>query len=109
MGKDQSMFLFQGEYEIARRLVTDPMSVAHPFVLFPLFGQMLLLITLFQKTQSKLLTYAGIACLGLLLGFISFIGIISLNALIFASTIPFIFTAVYTIWTIRRRTNNSRV
>jgi len=97
-GKDQAMFLFQGEYEIIQKLIADPMSVAHPFVLFPLFGQILLLVTLIQKKPSKWLTYAGIVCLGLLLGLICFIGIISFNWRIFLSTLLFIFTAIYRIW-----------
>lgn len=100
-GRDQSMFLFQGEFEILQKLFTDPMSVAHPFVLFPLFGQILLLVTLFQKKPSKWLTYAGIVCLGLLLGMICFIGIISFNWRIFVSTLPFIFIAIYRIWSDR--------
>jgi len=100
-GRDQAMFLFQGEYEILKKLFADPMSVAHPFVLFPLFGQILLLITLFQKKPSKWLTYAGIVCLGLLLGMICFIGIISFTWRIFLSTLPFTFTAIYRIWSDR--------
>jgi hypothetical protein len=95
--RDNSMFLFQGEFDILRRLFTDPLSVAHPFVLLPLFGQTVLLISLLPKVPHRLLTYSGIACLGLLLGFICFIGIISLNWKIFISTLPFLFTAVYTI------------
>ena len=96
-GRDNAMFLFQGEAEILRRLFSDPMSVAHPFVLLPLFGQMILLISILPRVPHRLLTYLGIACLGILLGFVCFIGVISLNWKIFLSTLPFLFTAVYTL------------
>jgi len=96
-GRDNAMFLFQGETEILRRLFTDPMSVAHPFVLLPLFGQIILLISLLPRTPHRLLSYVGIACLWLLLGFVCFIGVISLNWKIFVSTLPFLFVAVYTL------------
>jgi hypothetical protein len=101
-GRDNSMFLFQGEFEILKKLFSDPLSVAHPFVLMPMAGQLILLITLLPGVPRRLLTYLGIACLGLLLGFICIIGAISLNLKIFASTLPFIFVAVYTIGSYRK-------
>ena len=61
-GQDMSMFLFQGELDVISKLFTDPLSVLHPFTLLPLLGQILLLITLFQKNPSKVLTYVGIYC-----------------------------------------------
>ena len=96
-GRDNAMFLFQGEMEILRRLFNDPMSVAHPLVLLPLFGQIILLISLLPRVPHRLLTFLGIAGLGLLLGLICFIGVITRNPKVFLSTLPFIFTAVYTI------------
>lgn len=96
-GTENQMFLFQGEGEVLSRLVTDPLSVAHPFTLLPLFGQIILFITLFQKRPSKIMTFIGLACLGVLLLFISFVGIISMNYKIFLSTLPFIITAILTV------------
>ena len=93
-GKENHTFLFQAEAEVLSKLLQDPLSVAHPLTLLPLFGQVLLLITLFQKKPSKVLTFMGLGCLGLLLFFISFIGIISFNWKIFLSTIPFVITAI---------------
>jgi len=77
-GKDQHMYLFQMEVELIRKMFIDPISVLHPFTLLPLFGQLLLFITLWQKQVSKRLTYLGIGCLGLLLLliFIPFINIL---------------------------------
>lgn len=90
-GKDNSSFLFEAEYEVVRLLLTDPAEAAHPFSLLPLFGQILLLITLFQKKPGRGLTLVGIACIGLLLLFMFFIGIVGPNFRILASTLPFLF------------------
>lgn len=101
-GADNRTFLFQAEWEVLRRLSSDPLSVIHPFTLVPLIGQILLLITLFQRRPGAVLTLVGIACLMLLLGLVCFIGLISLNGKIFASTIPFLTLAVYAIFSIWR-------
>lgn len=97
------LFLFQAEGEIFSKLITDPKSVIHPFILLPIIGQVLLLITLFQKTPRKVLTYISIGSLGLLLAFMFIVGMMSLNFKIIISTIPFLVTAVYTIVYYRKR------
>ncbi len=102
-GIDNKSFLFEGEYEVLSKLFKDPKSAAHPFTLIPLLGQILLLITLFQKKPDKMLTYAGIACLGILLGFMFCIGIVSLNFKILMSTLPFLTTVIYTILHFRKQ------
>lgn len=96
-GGDNHVFLFQGESEIIIKLFTNPASVIHPFILLPLVGQILLLITLFQKSPGKILTYFSITSLGLLLGFMFVIGLLIMNFKIVLSTIPFMITAVLTI------------
>jgi hypothetical protein len=90
-------FLFQVEGEILSKLFSDPVSVLHPFTILPLAGQIILIITLFQKKPGKALTLIGIAALGLLLGLMFFIGIIDVNWKILLSTIPFWLVAVITI------------
>jgi len=47
------LFLFQAEADIIKKLITDPKSVMHPFILLPIIGQVLLLITLFKKHLLK--------------------------------------------------------
>ncbi|MFY7936706.1 MAG: hypothetical protein ACOVOQ_04970 [Flavobacterium sp.] len=96
-GKTNQLFLFQAEAEIVLKLIYNPGSVFHPFVVLPLFGQLLLLITLFQSTPNKILTFISIGSLTLLLGFMFLIGVMSLNLKIICSTIPFLVTAVLTI------------
>ena len=94
--RNNHLFLFEAEIEIFSKLFTSPKSVIHPFIVLPIISQFLLLFTLFQKTTSKKLTYISIFGLGILLGFMLFIGIISLNYKIALSTIPFIVVSIVT-------------
>ncbi|WP_268034686.1 hypothetical protein [Algoriphagus sp. PAP.12] len=88
-GDDQSSFLIQTELEIFTKGIEDPVSVLHPFTLIPFIGQILLLISLFQKAPKKWLVIAAIIGLGLLFGLILFIGIIGPNLKILFSSLPF--------------------
>lgn len=96
-GGNNHIFLFKAEAEFFLKLFADPISVIHPFTILPLVGQILLLITLFQKTPNKTLSFISILGLGLLLGFIFIIGLMSLNFKVIISTIPFIVVSVLTI------------
>lgn len=94
-GGGNNMFLFQGEWQVLSKLFSDPKSVIHPFTLMPMLGQLLLLIALFQKTPNKTLTYTGIGLISVLLLFVFFVGIISLNYKIIISILPFLIAAFY--------------
>lgn len=96
-GGGNQVFLFKAEFDIIRKLLTDPASANHPLIILPMLGQLLLLITLFQKNPLKLLVYSGIICLSLLLGFMFFIGIIGSNYKIACSIIPFIITVIFAV------------
>ena len=89
-GKGNHQFLAQAEFEVVTKLLTNPISVWHPFTLFPMIGQFLLVATLFQPTPSRLLTVIGIVCLGVLLGFMFVIGLLGLHFKIMISTLPFV-------------------
>lgn len=104
-GKNNSSFLYAGEFEVFKKLFTDPGSIVNPFIIAPLIGQILLLVTLFQRLPNKYLTYSGIACLSLLLGLMTFIGIIDLNFKILISSLPFIITSFLSIRELRRLKN----
>lgn len=95
-GSDRQMFLFEGEWDVLQKLWLDPVSVAHPFVLLPLAGQGLLLVSLFRKQPGQWLTLVGMGCLGLLLGFMALIGILGFRWRIVLSTLPFLIVAVLT-------------
>lgn len=90
-------FLYEAESDLFTKLFSDPRSVLHPFILLPLLGQVLLLTTLFQKAPNKRMIYFSIGCLGLLLGFMLFIGLYTKNFRIVVSTIPFLVTALFAI------------
>lgn len=96
-GGNNAAFLFSAEAEIISKLIRHPSEVLHPFTVLPLLGQMLLIITLFQSTPGKKLTYTAIAFIGILMIFILFIGMIGMNLKVAASVIPFIVLSVFTI------------
>ncbi|MCE1197518.1 MAG: hypothetical protein LWW85_00995 [Marinilabiliales bacterium] len=96
-GNHYHTFLIQAEVDVLSKLFADPLSVLHPLTVAPMIGQILLLITLFQKVPSRVLTFVSMGCLGLLLGLMLFIGVISLNFKIILSTLPFVLIAVWTI------------
>jgi hypothetical protein len=97
-GGDNRMFLCEGEWQILSKLFSDPLSVLHPFTLLPLIGQVLLVVTLFQKQVSSLLTFLGMSGMGLLLLFMFIIGVVGLNYRIALSVLPFLIVAALTIW-----------
>lgn len=92
-GKENHCFLIEIEFKIFKKLFIDPVSLIHPLIILPLLGQIILVVTIFQKKLNKTLTYIGLFGIGILATIIFFIGIISLNHKIFISTIPFIFIA----------------
>ncbi len=93
-GQDNTSFLFEVEYLVLKNIFTTVESVLHPFILIPLFGQIILFFTIFLKKPYRYLTYIGIVSLSLLLGFMFFIGIFSYNLKILISTLPFLLTVL---------------
>ncbi|MCB9235579.1 MAG: hypothetical protein H6581_28240 [Bacteroidia bacterium] len=102
-GRDNHSFLFQMEGELLAKLITEPKTVMHPFTLLPLAGQILLLITLFQKRPRRLLTWLGMVGIGLLLFMILLVGTLSFNWLILGSALPFWLVVVWAIVFMRRQ------
>lgn len=82
-------FLILMQYEIIFGKYFDLKNFFHPVILLPLIGEILLIITLFQKKISKVLLFTGMACLSVIMIIIFVVGIASLNIKIFASSIPF--------------------
>ncbi len=95
-GGGNNTFLLNGEIDVIKKLFTDPSKAIHPFTIIPLIGQIILLFTLFQKQPAKWLTFTGMGCIGLLLLFIFFIGLLGGNVKILFSTLPFVITCVLT-------------
>ena len=96
-GEGNNQFLFQVETELFSKMLKDPGSLLHPFVILPLVGQIILIFTLFQKQPSRMLTYVAMGGIGLLFLLMCFIGIIGANFKIILSTLPFLITAVLVI------------
>ena len=91
---NNQLFIFEAEMEIILKLFTDTNSVIHPLIIIPIGGQILLVVTLFQKKANKIMTYLSIAMLGCLLYLMLFIGIFSFNYKIIISTRPFLFISI---------------
>lgn len=106
-GGDNRLFLFQAEYDVFRKLLSNPGDVIHPFTLLPLLGQVCLVIALFQKSPSRMLVFTGIACVGLLLVFIFFIGVVGPNFKMLVSAVPFLVLSV--VFIMGRGIRNSRI
>ena len=96
-GSDQSDMLIFMEWDLLSILVTDPLSALHPFTILPMLGQILLLITLFQKEPSRKLTYIGMGCLALLLLMVLLVGFLSMKLMIIASALPFVVIGILTV------------
>ena len=92
-GNDNSAFLFQVEYLIFTRNASAE-SFMHPLVITPFIGQLLILISLFITGPSPGLTLTGIVMLSILILLVLFVGILSTNLAIIASTMPFIIISV---------------
>jgi hypothetical protein len=103
VGNRQQYILFQAEAEVFRKFFVNPLNVIYPFVLLPLFGQMVLVFTLFQKTPNRVLSLTGLSALSILMLLIFFIGIISFKWKILASSLLFIITGVFAVRVYRKK------
>lgn len=101
-GGDNHAFLGQTEFQLLFQQ-EGFQNFMHPFVLLPLTGQFLLIVTLFQKPPSKILTYVALALLSMLLLFIFLIGIMNLNVAMILSAIPFMVTGILILRTYRTK------
>ena len=81
-------------------------SFMHPFVLVPLTGQLLLFITLFQKSPDKVLSYIGFGALSVLILFVFLIGLFGGNFKIAFSALPFLVTGVLMMRVYRKKRLN---
>ncbi|HMM81418.1 MAG TPA: hypothetical protein PKC65_15480 [Pyrinomonadaceae bacterium] len=102
-GGDNAAFLAEAEAEVLKRLLTEPTAVLHPFTVLPLVGQVLLVVTLFQRRVSKLLTLIGLTCLSLLLLLIFVIGIAAFEYRMVLSTLPFVVIGAFVVRELLRK------
>lgn len=101
-GKNNHAFLYQVEYDLVFNRTGNTDSFTHPFVLIPMLGQLMLLISLFQKQPNKILTITGMCFIGVLLLFLFIIGALSMNIRIAGAALPFLITAVLVLMNYRK-------
>ena len=106
-GGNQS-YIYEIEAELFTKIFTNPSTLIHPFILLPVIGQILLLVSIFHTPYKTIITYMGMTCIGLLFSFILFIGIIKGNLKILISVMPFFITAIYTIQFLRNKSAKSQ-
>ena len=102
-GGKQHLFLFQAELMLFSKLMHDPLAILHPMIVLPFIGQVLLLITLFQKKPNWLYTILSLIFLGVLNVFIFVVGLLSLNMKITIASFPFIVISILILKQIRTR------
>ncbi|MCF8254515.1 MAG: hypothetical protein K9H61_02585 [Bacteroidia bacterium] len=105
-GGNHQMFLFQMEAEIFSKIFIDPISIVHPFIILPLIGQILLVISLVQTEPSKILVYSGIAGLAVLYFFILLVGILGFKYKIALLTLPFLVSSFFLIRSFYKHKND---
>ncbi|WP_462250725.1 hypothetical protein [Ekhidna sp.] len=89
-GGDHSTFLYKIEWDLMAKTLSEPTSLLHPFIILPFIGQILLLVTLFQKQSSRKLSLIGMILLGFLIYFVFVIGIFALNFKISGLAFPYV-------------------
>ncbi len=102
-GQNNSSFLYEAEAELIKKAWTNPLTALHPFILLPVLGQIVLIVSLFQKIPSKVLLITGTLGLALLLTFMLIIGIFSQNLYISLSTLPFMICATLLLIELKKR------
>lgn len=96
-------FLFELEAVVLQKLWSDPLAAIHPFTILPLLGQVLLLVTLFQKKPSKALFITGLVCLSTIMVLLFVIGLLAMNWKIIVCSLPFLVTAVVAVMYLRKK------
>ncbi|MBL7944139.1 MAG: hypothetical protein JNM00_15320 [Flavobacteriales bacterium] len=108
-GQTSSTFLIQGEWKVITSLFSDAGRVVHPLTMLPLLGQLLLIVTLFQKEPSRWLAIIGVICIALLMVLVFGIGIMAGNAKMIIFGLPFMVFSVLCIIKNRPRSRNPRI
>ncbi|HEX5111791.1 MAG TPA: hypothetical protein VFV79_03025 [Saprospiraceae bacterium] len=98
-GGGNSGYLFSLEYDLIRKGMSSS-ELMHPFILLPLVGQIVLLISMFYPKRALVIT--GILLLSVIMLMILLVGFLSMNVKIIFSAIPFLVLSVYYIISSRK-------
>ena len=102
-GTDQSMFLFQVEWDVIQKVFTEPLATLHPLIWLPLIGQVILLVAAFRPSMRPLWTWLGIWGVGILLYFMFVIGLLGGGWMTSLSVVPFMALSVWVMVDLRRK------
>ena len=94
-GTDKHYFIFQMEYLFFFSTENISESFKHPLILLPFIGQLLLIISVFQKKPSAKIILTGLLMLSALVFMIALAGALSINLKMVSSTLPFIVIGVF--------------
>ena len=104
-GKNQHAFIFKMETEILVKGFTDFKSIFHPLIWIPFTGQIMILVTIFQKKISRALSLTGLAFLSTLMLLLFIIGLLTLNFKVTGSAIPFLIAVIFVLKYHWKKTN----
>lgn len=90
-GKNQSILVFQMEFELFFGSKGSLNSFLHPFIALPLLGQFILIFQLFLVTPKRRWIILGASLIALLYLLYFAVGIVTLKYKIVFSTLPFLF------------------
>ncbi len=92
---DQSAFVYEVAYLLLFEKSEKASAFSHPLVLFPFFGQLLVLISLFLPHPKRWMVMTGMVMMGLLVLMLVLVGVLGKNWKIMLATVPFLLSAVW--------------
>ncbi|WP_421754146.1 hypothetical protein [Croceimicrobium sp.] len=98
-GGAQRAFLVEMEVQLFRDLFQQPEHFAHPLILLPLFGQLLLIFLILKPQAKRLWPMLSIISIGLLLLFVLLGALLKWNPLMLLSVMPFMLISL--LWMIK--------
>lgn len=101
-GNNQSMFIFQMEFDLFFGSKGSINSFTHPLIAIPLIGQLILLFQLFYKHPKKTWISIGASCIALLFLLFFAIGLLTINFKILGSSLPYVLIFILFILKIKR-------
>ena len=101
---NNSMFVFQAEYEIFSKTESLISNIIHPIILLGLIAQIILLMGAFLPKFYKKLNTIGIIILGFLVLLFLLISILSTNIRMLLATLPYLLLCVFYFWNLKKLT-----
>lgn len=96
---NNSLFIFQGELEIASKTNKLINNLSHPVILAGLVAQIILLLGVFYPKLNKKVNLIGVVLLFLLVFLFFIVGVFAKNYKITCSTLPYlVLSVVYIIY-----------